>query len=136
MSVSARFGDLEADVVEALALVGQEAGHAGRVVRRLDELDLRLPDSEERDRHPVRLDREHELERQAEHVAPERERLVDVPHDDRDVMDLAQAPDVVGHLRRAAAVSVMRILLRQTVMSSRWTPQATRRRSAISPTVA
>ena len=40
---------LEADVVEALALVGEEAGDAGRVVRRLDELDLRLADRQERD---------------------------------------------------------------------------------------
>ena len=43
-SVSARFGDLEADVVEALALRRQEPGDAGRVVGRLDELDLRLAD--------------------------------------------------------------------------------------------
>src|SRR5258706_9020037 len=32
--------DLEADVVEALAGLFQEAGHPGRVVGRLDELDL------------------------------------------------------------------------------------------------
>jgi len=42
-------GDLEADVVEALALVSQEPGHARRVVGRLNELDLRLPDGEEGD---------------------------------------------------------------------------------------
>ena len=36
--------DLEADVVEAFALAREEAGDAGRVVGRLDELDLRLAD--------------------------------------------------------------------------------------------
>ena len=46
--------DLEADVVEALALVREEAGDAGRVVGGLDELDLRLADREERDPDPVR----------------------------------------------------------------------------------
>ena len=46
-------GDLEADVVEALALRRKEAGDAGRVVGRLDELDLRLADPEERDPDPV-----------------------------------------------------------------------------------
>ena len=44
---------LEADVMEALPLRGQEAGHAGRVVGRLDELDLRLADAEERDPDPI-----------------------------------------------------------------------------------
>ena len=45
--------DLEADVVEALALARQEAGDAGRVVGRLDQLDLRLADPQERDPDPV-----------------------------------------------------------------------------------
>ena len=36
--------DLEADVVEALALRLEEAGDAGGVVGRLDQLDLRLAD--------------------------------------------------------------------------------------------
>ena len=47
LEVQERLGevrDLEADVVEALALALEEAGDAGRVVGRLDQLDLGLPD--------------------------------------------------------------------------------------------
>ena len=47
-------GDLEADVVEALALRRQEAGDAGRVVGRLDQLDLRLADRRGRRSGPGR----------------------------------------------------------------------------------
>ena len=51
--LAVRVVDLEADVVEALALALEEAGDAGRVVRRLDELDLRLADRQEGDPDPV-----------------------------------------------------------------------------------
>ena len=54
--------DLEADVVEALALRLEEAGDAGRVVGRLDELDLRLPDPEEGDPDVVGRDVHDRLE--------------------------------------------------------------------------
>ena len=63
--------DLEADVVEALALALEEAGDAGRVVGRLDELDLRLAHPEERDPDPVVRDVHDRLELEAERVAPE-----------------------------------------------------------------
>ena len=64
-------GDLEADVVEALALRGQEARDAGRVVGRLDQLDLGLADRQERDPDAVGLDVHDRLELEAEQVAPE-----------------------------------------------------------------
>jgi hypothetical protein len=51
--------DLEADVVKALALRCEEAGDTGRVVGRLDQLDLRLPHPEERDPDSVGRDVEH-----------------------------------------------------------------------------
>src|SRR4051812_8412191 len=54
--------DLEADVVEALALAREKAGDAGRVVRRLDELDLGLADREEGDPDAVLGDVHHGLE--------------------------------------------------------------------------
>ncbi len=57
MSAALMSVDLEADVVEPLALALEEPRDAGRVVGRLDELDLRLPHRQERDRHPVLLDR-------------------------------------------------------------------------------
>ena len=96
-SVSARFADLEADVVEALALVRQEAGDAGRVVGRLDEFDLRLADGQEGDADPVVLDVHDRLERGAERVAPEAEGGLDGGDDERDVVDLAQRPDGLGN---------------------------------------
>ena len=65
--------DLEADVVEALALALEEARDAGRVVGRLDELDLRLPDPQERDPDVVVRDVRDRLELEAERVAPETE---------------------------------------------------------------
>ena len=69
--------DLEADVVEALALARQEAGDAGGVVGRLDELDLRLADPEEGDPDAVVGDVHDRLELEAERVAPEPERVLD-----------------------------------------------------------
>ena len=83
VSSCARFVDLEADVMEALALVRQEAGDAGRVVRRLDELDLRLPHPEERDPDPVLRDVHDRLERQAQEVPVERQRILERLHDRR-----------------------------------------------------
>ena len=63
--------DLEADVVEALALALEEARDAGRVVGRLDELDLRLADPQERDPDAVVRDVHDRLELEAERVAPQ-----------------------------------------------------------------
>src|SRR4029077_12952056 len=63
--------DLKADMVEALALAREEARAPGRVVGRLNELDLRLADTEKGDPDPVRGDVHDRLELQAEKVAPE-----------------------------------------------------------------
>src|SRR5690349_19696535 len=119
--------------MEPLPLARQEPGDAGRVVGRFDELDLGLADGEEGDPDPVLRDVHHVLERQAEHVAPEPRGTVDRPHDQRDVVDLADAPDRVRNAPRRG-VRIER--LHQTVISSRWTPNAVRSRSLISPTVA
>ena len=87
-----RGSDLEADVVEALALARQEARDAGRVVGRLDELDLRLPHPQERDPDAVVGDVHDGLELEPERVAPEPERRVDRAHDERDMVDAADSP--------------------------------------------
>ena len=94
-SVSVRLGDLEADVVEPLALRGEEARHPGGVVGRLDELDLRLADRQEGDPHPVVLDVHDRLELEAQHVPPQPERRLDRGDDQRHVVDLAERPDPV-----------------------------------------
>jgi hypothetical protein len=125
---------LEAHVVEPLALRLQEPGDPGRLVGGLDELHLRLPDRKEGDRDPIALDREHQVDGEAEHVAPEAQAVVDVADDDGDVVDLAETPDTgrdaIGGLGLGHPGPP------QTVISSRWTPQTARSRSEISPTVA
>ena len=85
--------DLEADVVEPLPLRGEESGDAGRVVGRLDELDLRLADPEKRDPHPVGRHVDDRLRLEPQRVVPEPERTVDRADDERHVMDLAELPD-------------------------------------------
>ena len=95
-------GDLEADVVEALALVGQETGHPGGGVGGLDELDLGLADGQERDAHTVALDGQQQLQRQPQGVAVEAQRGLHVTHDDGHVMDAAR-----GRGWRPAASGVM-----------------------------
>ena len=85
--------DLEADVVEPLALAREEAGDAGRVVGRLDELDLRLADGQEGDPDAVLGDVHDRLELEAEEVAPEAEGVLDRADDQGDVMDLAEPAD-------------------------------------------
>ena len=82
--------DLEADVVEALALLREEARDTGCLVGRLDELDLRFADREERDPDPIGGDVLDLLETEAKEVAVEAERLVDRADHDRNVMDAAR----------------------------------------------
>src|SRR5258706_11467773 len=123
--------DLEADVMEALALAREEAGDPGRVVGRLDELDLRLADREERDPDPVRWDVRDRLEPEAELVPPQPLRVLDRRHDQRNVVDLAEPAD-----GRRDAIDGSGHLVPQIVISSRGTPNAVRSRSLISPTVA
>jgi hypothetical protein len=77
-------------VVEPLTLAGEEPRDAGRVIRRLDELDLRLPDPEERDPDPVGGDVLDGLEGQSEEVPVEGHALVERPHDDGDMVDPAR----------------------------------------------
>ena len=78
-------------------LLGQEARDAGRVVGRLDELDLRLPHPEEGDPDPVVRDVHDGLELEAERVAPQAERVLDRADDESDVVDLAETADGLGH---------------------------------------
>jgi hypothetical protein len=85
--------------MEPLAPAVEEAGDAGRVVGRLDQLDLRLPHPEERDADVVALDVGDRLELEAEDVAPEREAGLDRADDDGDVVDPPESPhgrDAIG----------------------------------------
>ena len=79
--------DLEADVVETLASRLQVSSDARGRVGRLDKLDLRLTYREESDRYAVRLDGQDQLHWQAQSVAIQGERLVDVANDDRHMVD-------------------------------------------------
>src|SRR5262245_39557689 len=92
-------GHLETHVVEALALRIEEAIDAGRVVSGLDELDLRLADTQERDADPVLGDVHDRLELETQHVPPELKGRLDRADDERHVVDLPQPPDVLGHGR-------------------------------------
>ena len=76
--------------MEPLALRLEEARHAGRLIRRLDELDLRLPHREERDPDVVSRNVHHGFELQAQHVPVEAEGFIHRPNDVRDVMDAAK----------------------------------------------
>ena len=78
--------------MEALTLLGQVPSDAGRVVRRLHELDLRFADAEERDPHPIGRDVHDRLERQPDEVAVHRQRLVEGLDHDREVVDPAGGP--------------------------------------------
>ena len=141
-------GDLEADVMEALALRREKARHPGRIVGRLDELDLRLADREEGDPDAILIDLHDRLEIEPEGVPPQPERILDRLHDQRDVVHLAEPADGLGESRfglrgRHPAQRTPSIdaatglqLAAQMVISSRCSPQATRSRSLISPTVA
>ncbi len=95
--------DLEADVVEALALRFEEARHARRVVGGFDQLDLRLADGQECDAHVVAGNVHDRLELEVQHVAPQRERRIDGADDQRDVMNLADVAD--GHREAAGGRS-------------------------------
>jgi hypothetical protein len=74
-------------MVEAFAPALEKASDTGRVVGRLDELDLRLTDGQERDPDAIRGDVHDGFKDQAELVPVEPKRLVDRSHDDRNVMD-------------------------------------------------
>ena len=96
--------DLEADVVEALALALQEARDAGRVVGRLDELDLRLPHPEERDPHVVLRD-VHDVSSSSASASRQRPSdVLDRAHDERDVVDPADPADGLRETRAVGGV--------------------------------
>ena len=120
--------------MEALALRGEKTGDAGRVVGRLDELDLRFADGQEGDPHPILGDVRDRLELEPEQVAPDAERLLDRADDQGDMVDPAEASDAIRHAGRRTRDGHRRAP--QTVISSRWTPNEDRSRSLISPTVA
>ena len=90
-----KIGDLEADVVEALPLRGQEAGDARRVVGRADELDLALADGQEPDLDVVARDVLHDLEFEAKDVPIEAQGRLEVAYDHRDMMDPPKPPEVI-----------------------------------------
>jgi len=95
--------DLEADVMEALALLVEEAGDAGRVIGRLDQLDLRLPHPEEGDPDPIVGDVHDRFDLEGERVAPETERVLDRADDQRDVVD---PPDPANGRRNPGAARI------------------------------
>ena len=98
--------DLEADVMETLALLVEEARDAGRVVGRLDQLDLRLPHPEERDPDPIVGDVHDRLDVERERVAPETERVLDRADDQRDVVDTADPANGCWYSRAARIPSL------------------------------
>ena len=79
--------DLEADVVQALALALEIARDAGVRHDGLQQLDLAVAERQERRLHALLLDRLQLVHVQAERVAVEAHRLVHVAHDDADVVD-------------------------------------------------
>jgi hypothetical protein len=130
---------------KALTPRREEARDAGRLVGRLDELDLHVPDREERDVHTVGRDRHDGPGREAERIPVEAERGVHLADDDGNVMDAADAGNArrrQSHKRRRDVASAGEfrgagiVRRRHTVTSSRCSPQAARSRSESSPTVA
>jgi hypothetical protein len=104
--------DLEAQMVESLAPGREEPRDARRVVGRHHQLDLRLADRQEGDRHVVLLDRQHELDREAQRVPPEPERGVDVRDDHGHVVHPAEPPDVFRNLGHGSRIGHLALLLR------------------------
>ena len=120
--------------MEALTLGGQEAGHAGRRVGRLDQLDLRLADRQEGDPDAVVGHLLDDLELEAEDLPVEAEGGGQVADDDGNVVDPADPVDLLGQGRLDRESSVRPPA--QIVISSRCSPHTARSRSLISPTVA
>ena len=84
----------EAQVMQPLTALGEEARDSGVGARRLEQLDLAVAGGEQRGAHALIGDLRLADERQAERVAPEAIRLVEILHDDADVMDIGD------HVRR------------------------------------
>ena len=95
-SVSARFGTSKQTWWKPSPLLSRKRATPVDVVGRLDQLDLRLADAQERDPDAVRRDVHDRLELEAERVAPEAEGVLDRADDQRDMMDLAERADVLG----------------------------------------
>ena len=81
-------------MMQALTALGEEARDAGIGARRLEQLDLAVAGGEQRGAHALIGDLRLADERQTERVAPEAIRLVEILHDDADVMDIGD------HVRR------------------------------------
>jgi len=90
-------GDLEADVVDALATLGQEPRSARRVVGGLDQLDLRLADRQERDPDAVLGHVLDDLELETERIPPEAQGRLQLLHDHGNVMDPPETADPCRH---------------------------------------
>src|SRR5262249_44866978 len=80
----------ETDVMQPLAAPLEELGHAAIAVDGLEQLDLALPNGEQRGLDPLVLDYGHLVDLESERVAIKAVRLLEIPHDDANVMDLAQ----------------------------------------------
>ena len=106
-SVSARFATSKQTWWNPSPFDCEEPGDAGRVVGRLDQLDLGLPHPEERDAHPVLRDVHDRLQLEAQRVAPEPERRLDRGDDERHVVDLAEPADRERHGRGRAASALL-----------------------------
>ena len=89
-SLGADVGRLEADVMQPLAATGQELGDAAGLVDGLEQLDLAAPDRQERRAHALIANRRLLGDPETEEVLPEREPLLETPHDEADVMDAAE----------------------------------------------
>ena len=88
-------------MVEALAAALQEARDAGRVIRRLHQLHLRLAHAQERDPHAVRGNVGDGFELEPEQVAIEDQRILDGADDDRHVMDAPELAHGCRQVRRS-----------------------------------
>jgi len=76
-----------------VVVAGKEPRDAGRIVRGLDELDLRRADRQKGDPDAIVLDLHDRLERGVEGALPELQGGLDRGHDQGNVMDLAELAD-------------------------------------------
>ena len=86
--VSVHVGRAEAEVVEPLPSLGEEARHSGVVARGLEQLDLAVARGEERRPHALIGNLRLAEERQPQGVAPEAIRLREASNHDADVVNV------------------------------------------------
>src|SRR5574341_298656 len=81
---------LEADEIDALAVAGEEAADRRRRIRRLEQLDVADPGGQDRVLEAELLRLRAAVDGQAEEPRVARDRGLQVPHDDRQLDDVAQ----------------------------------------------